>query len=86
MGRTGWLLFHVSCIKLLLLCVMGLATTVSKPSYLESSVWSKLATQSLKLRIIITNVTTNIYATMFLIMMGNLFVKLLTLGLIVLSV
>lgn len=33
--------------------------------------WSKLATQSLKLRIIITNVTNNIYATMFLIIMGE---------------
>lgn len=67
MGRTGCLLFSVSRIKLLLLCVNCRKTQ----SYLDSSVWSKLATQSLKLRIIITNVTNNIYATMFLIIMGE---------------
>lgn len=67
MGRTGCLLFCVSRIKLLFLCVDCPKTQ----SYLDSSVSSKLATQSLKLRIIITNVTTNIYATMFLIMMGE---------------
>lgn len=68
MGRTGCLLFCVSCIKLLLLCV----NCPKIQSYLDSNVSSRLATQSLKLRIIITNdVTNNIYATMFLIMMGE---------------